>query len=1237
MKRKLLLSLFLTIGVLAAHAVTINSSFGYFSATFSTGCTPSLTTFNVVSAYPGSASKKIKFEPSSTSITWTGSTTSYTYTVANTYDVYVDYFNSVGSYIGYDYVRIEVYGQPGPVVNLYGASGSCPGDKVRMEVSQGWNPSPDFSYAWNWGDGSPIETTSRNDVQHVYASPGVYNITVTATGGPCGGTYSSSGTFTVSATGVPLPPYVSYNVWVGGDEFCPNQDVYFGYPEEFAYEFIQWGDGQTSTSGHIHEYTSPGTYYPQVTITNGCGASATYGDTVQVVTDLPWSPSMSYDIYYDGTICSNEEVRFSTWIPAASLAWYSQDGTLLSNDNYFEQSFINSDSVYLVATNGCGFDTTIYAPVQVVTYIPVNPDYVSAYVPSSVCIGDGIVYSADYFDEPQENLTYSWDFGDGGTSSTFSGSYNYASSGTYTVTLLATNTCGQDTTISFSVNVGSGIAPDASSLFYFAPAESDDGNEGFCVGDSVLFVGMYYNPSGTMTLDFGDGNTSSSPELLNVFGITYFYFTHAYNAFGTYNTSLTYTNSCGLSITKNLDVMVGSNYDAFVGAFYDEASNICLGDPINFYGYGVSQFIWDFGDGTGALIVDDVMNPIPHVFENPGNYTVTIQGTNGCGNSNFSEINVFVPDNRINITTNTIDAQCGEANGKAIAVITGGAQPYNVTWSNGSTDILVDDLTSGIYVCNVTDQNGCYNFGIATVSDAQAPAIVVNTVLDVTCNGGNDGVIDINVIGSSAPYSFDWSNGSTTEDQAGLVAGPYEVYVTDAYGCIATASINVDQPDEVIVSFFSQDATCGNNDGGVVATANGNSGPYTYVWNTGSVGQELLGIGYGIYEVNVIDSKGCVVTKSTDVDEDNGNGGPAIAVNSVSALDCSSGGSTIDIAVVASMGTVSYDWSNGATTQDITVTSEGLYTVTVLDSISPSIKCHAVQEFEITHADPSSIPICMVSVDSMYSANKVIWEKPVSTDIKEFKIYRESSMAGLYYHVGTVPYDSLSIYTDVVANPQIQSWRYKISTVDNCGAESALSEHHKTIHLNQNLGLVPGSVNLIWDDYEGFGYATFNIVKYTSSTGYQTLASVSALNHSYTDPSAPLSDSTLFYLITIDLGTPCVSTRAQNNNTVRSNRTNNFLAPPALIGISEQAGFGYTNVYPNPANTTITVEFETSQSGTYGIQVVDALGNLVQTINCGNVTTFHKQDVDISQLERGVYFVNLVSAQGKLTKRIIKL
>ncbi len=103
---------------------------------------------------------------------------------------------------------------------------------------------------------------------------------------------------------------------------------------------------------------------------------------------------------------------------------------------------------------------------------------------------------------------------------------------------------------------------------------------------------------------------------------------------------------------------------------------------------------------------------------------------------------------------------------------------------------------------------------------------------NVSCNGGTDGSVDLTVTGGTAPYTYVWNNSATTEDMTGLMAGTYEVTVTDANGCTATGSATVTEPTMLMTAVSTTNVSCNNGtDGSVDLTVTGGTAPYTYVWN----------------------------------------------------------------------------------------------------------------------------------------------------------------------------------------------------------------------------------------------------------------------------------------------------------------------------------------------------------------------------------------------------------------------
>ncbi|RXG20255.1 beta strand repeat-containing protein, partial [Leeuwenhoekiella aequorea] len=138
----------------------------------------------------------------------------------------------------------------------------------------------------------------------------------------------------------------------------------------------------------------------------------------------------------------------------------------------------------------------------------------------------------------------------------------------------------------------------------------------------------------------------------------------------------------------------------------------------------------------------------------------------------------------------------------------------------------------------------------------------------VSCNGGSDASIDLAVVGGTASYTYLWSNGATTEDLSGLTAGTYDVTVTDANGCTATASIQVNEPTILTASGVATAVSCnGGSDASIDLAVVGGTTSYTYLWSNGATTEDLSGLTAGTYDVTVTDANGCTATASIQVNE----------------------------------------------------------------------------------------------------------------------------------------------------------------------------------------------------------------------------------------------------------------------------------------------------------------------------------------------------------------------------------
>jgi fibronectin type 3 domain-containing protein len=559
-----------------------------------------------------------------------------------------------------------------------------------------------------------------------------------------------------------------------------------------------------------------------------------------------------------------------------------------------------------------------------------------------------------------------------------------------------------------------------------------------------------------------------------------------------------------------------------------------------------------------------------------GNYTVTVSDILGCSSIQSYEVTAPTP---IELTMIANDADCGDNNGSATVFAEGGNEPFTYMWTTGDTKTTIDSLVSGIYVVTVTDQDGCTKTGIATVNDLGGSVITVDAVNDVSCYGGNNGSIAVSLAGGVTPYNITWSNGATSEDINNLEAGPYEINVTDGDGCSSVKSIQVNQPDPILIGLGEFDANCGQANGSATTNVSGGMAPYSYSWSTGSTASEISSLGLGVYGVTVIDANTCQANKSFAISE---SGAPVVYVDSVIEGTCGNSDGAIYITAYGGSGTqLDYLWNTGSTSEDLVGVNPGAYSVTVTDSVG----CSGATVAEIVAEKPETPSICIVTVDTTTNNNEIIWEKSFATDIDYYNIYRESTQSGVYQKIGERQYTEESLFVDVNSNAKQRSYRYKISAVNTCSVESELSELHKTMHLTINLG-TNGNINLIWDHYEGFKINTYYIYRYTPESGWVKHDSIASNLTSYTDFDAPLEN--LQYMIEIVHPYGCTATKAVNRNTSRSN----------------------VGSITNTGGTGIAALFKVTSSGVAVEGAEVTIADVMQQTNADGETTFNNLTMD---------------------------
>lgn len=599
----------------------------------------------------------------------------------------------------------------------------------------------------------------------------------------------------------------------------------------------------------------------------------------------------------------------------------------------------------------------------------------------------------------------------------------------------------------------------------------------------------------------------------------------------------------------------------------------------------------------------------------------------------------FTPNCNIFLNITTTNSTCGNATGTASVVATNGTAPYSYQWTNGDSTALADTLSAGLYMVLVTDASGCTAQSPAMINDAGAPVIAVASVTDVSCNGGNNGAITISVTGGNLPYTYFWANGNTNQNMSNLQAGPHQIQVTDANGCVAMKIVLVNEPAKISLTDSIQNASCGNADGAAAVLPSGGTPPYSYSWSTGATTQFISNVAAGTYSVLVTDNNGCTKTGMGTIV----NLGAATAIiDSIIPADCSSGTGGIYISVTGGTPPYTFVWNNGATTEDLTGVPSGNYGVTVYSNGNP---CTGAISAALIAKIPASPVICIVSVDTATGKNQCLFIKDSIANIglSKYNFYRETTSAGVYQKLGSKNANLISLWTDQSANPLQRAWRYKITAEDSCGNESAISSLHKTIHLAANLGL-NNTVNLIWDNYEGFSYPTFIIWRYEPAGGWVKLDSLPSNLNSYTDFTAPVPIVNVFYYIEVVPPSPCVASikNPQPMTNLNTSRSNVYKINPTPTSVNPLDVSGLTvAVYPNPSHGKFTVaagsnsKYSLDIYNMMGEKVVELLSGGVNGLNSTTQSLNNSITLDLSEANNGVYFLQLRSEDGVVTKKIV--
>ena len=331
---------------------------------------------------------------------------------------------------------------------------------------------------------------------------------------------------------------------------------------------------------------------------------------------------------------------------------------------------------------------------------------------------------------------------------------------------------------------------------------------------------------------------------------------------------------------------------------------------------GTAPYSYQWSNGsTGS-----VLGPLP-----PGTFTLTVTDANGC---TVTQTGVVTEPDDIDRTIN-VTGNCSPSANIDVVVSGGGTPPYTYQWSTGATTPSLTGVGQGYYYLTITDDNGCQVDETVIISGGATGAIMVT---NQTCAGGN---LELCVFSGEGPYTYQWSNGATTQTQQNVPAGEYTVTLTDAGGCtlVLTETVGGDADGTGIdIDVTSTSSACsGAPSGSATATPSGGTAPYTYQWSNGGTGPTISNVAPGTYTVTVTDATGCSGTASVTVAGD-GGGSLLVATDATNADCLTQNGTTTVTGVTGGTAPYTYQWSNGGTGPTIAGLASGVYTVTVTDA-----------------------------------------------------------------------------------------------------------------------------------------------------------------------------------------------------------------------------------------------------------------------------------------------------------------
>jgi len=426
---------------------------------------------------------------------------------------------------------------------------------------------------------------------------------------------------------------------------------------------------------------------------------------------------------------------------------------------------------------------------------------------------------------------------------------------------------------------------------------------------------------GTLPYTYNWSNSSTAEDLVNVFS-------------NNYSVVISDVNGCN---SFSIPATISQPAEAVQSTYIFQNISCAFGND----GY-IDLSVWGgsapytFSWNSGTFLTEDVSNLMS------GNHNVVVTDSKGCQVSNSVELTE--PD-MLSSTIVGSEVLCnGTSTGSINLTPFGGTVPYGYSWINstltlGNTEDL-SNISAENYFVTITDDNGCITIDSIIISE---PALLTSSITsnNVSCFGGSDGNVYLNVNGGIPAYTYNWTNSAnsvgSSQNLLNVTSETYVVEITDFNNCVTTNSVVISQPlAPISLTYSKEDVLCnGLNTGSVDLTVVGGTPGYTYNWSNTANTEDVMNLFAGNYSVTVQDLNNCIESEFLEIFEPLAPLEISSIINDVLCF----GDSTGSINLTTSGGTqpYAYSWINSqfsmsTITEDLINFPAEIYILTATDA-----------------------------------------------------------------------------------------------------------------------------------------------------------------------------------------------------------------------------------------------------------------------------------------------------------------